>query len=315
MAKVTKIMNAKQTNVTWQEALKGFLFFKQAQGISKTTADDYKQHISRFFERFPDAWQSAALKSSVMEYMSDDIKPATFNLRLIYLKAFFKWCIDEGYMEENPLKDFKRRKAQPRIVDVPEEILQKLLKLPNETTFAGLRDYAMIMFTLDTGIRPKEAMSLTIEDFDLKHNIVTVPADVAKTRTARSLPILPPTADAIHRLIRARHPAWGSAIPVFCSCEGTCLSRHTWRHRLNEYSEKLGTKVRPYDLRHAFALLYLRNGGHAFGLQKTLGHTDISMTKRYVNLSGNDLQEAHRQASPLNRLISAKKKERVRTIV
>jgi len=55
-------------------------------------------------------------------------------------------------------------------------------------------------------------------------------------------------------------------------------------------------------------LLYLRGGGNAFGLQKTLGHSDMNMSKKYVNLSGTDLQEAHETASPLNRLIDNKKR-------
>ncbi len=74
------------------------------------------------------------------------------------MKAFFEWAVREQYVEENPLTDFKKRKAQPRIVDLAEENLQKLMVLPNQATFAGLRDFALLMFTLDTGIRPKEAI-------------------------------------------------------------------------------------------------------------------------------------------------------------
>ncbi len=86
------------------------------------------------------------------------------------------------------------------------------------------------------------------------------------------------------------------------------MNTQTWGDRLELYSKELGVKIRPYDLRHSFALLYLRNGGNAFGLQKELGHVDISMTKRYVNLSGNDLQDIYKTASPLNRLINNKKR-------
>lgn len=87
--------------------------------------------------------------------MSDNIKPATYNIRRAYLKTFFQWSIDEGYIDENPLEGFKKRKTQGRIIDVPKDILTKLLKLPNIKTFAGLRDYSLIVFTLDTGVRPK----------------------------------------------------------------------------------------------------------------------------------------------------------------
>ena len=298
MAKrVSTISKTYSTSTSWQEGLEAFLFWKQAQGLSKTTIGDYKRHVNYYFKRFPESWGSTSLKKCIIEYMADDLKPASFNLRLIYLKAFFNYCIKEGYVEENPLQDFKKRKAQGRIVDVPEDTLQKLISLPNHSTYTGLRDYAMILFTLDTGIRPKEALNLTIDDFDLKHNLATIPADKAKTRTARSLPLLLPTTEAINRLIKVRYEGWDADLPVFCSCEGTTLNTQTWGDRMEFYSKQIGTKIRPYDLRHAFALLYLRNGGHAFGLQKTLGHAHISMTRRYVNLSGDDLADSRRTAS------------------
>jgi len=40
--------------------------------------------------------------------------------------------------------------------------------MPDKTTFAGLRDYTMLLLTLDTGIRPKEALSLQVDDINLR---------------------------------------------------------------------------------------------------------------------------------------------------
>jgi site-specific recombinase XerD len=296
----------------WEEVLGEFLLLKQAQGLSKTTLNDYKDHVRRFFKRFPYSWGNPDLKKSLIEYLADDVKPATFNLRLIYVKAFLEYCVNENYLQENPLKDFKKKKANGRIVEIEEDILQKLLTLPDQETFTGLRDYALLIFTLDTGIRPKEALTLTEDDFDLKHCIVNIPENKSKTRVSRSLPMLNHTADIIGQLIKAHFDGWSKDRPVFCTCEGLYLNRNTWGDRLEIYSKKLGVKIRPYDLRHVFALMYLRNGGHAFGLQKMLGHTDISMTRRYVNLSGNDLKETHRNASPLNSLVTNSKKGRIR---
>ena len=300
-------------NVNWEEALQGFLFWKQAQGLSKTTLNDYERHAEMFFKRFPNSWQSDDLRRCLLEYMADDIKPATYNLRLIYLRAFFQWCITEGYLVDNPLKDFKRRKAPGRIVDLSEDTLKELLQLPDQSTFAGLRDYALILLTLDTGIRPKEAFALKDDHIDLKHLLIVIPAEAAKTRVERTLPIMPTTAEILRKLVRTIQSVWGEGVSVFCTCEGRSMTRHTWNDRMQFYSKKLGVKVRPYDLRHSFAVIYLRNGGHAFGLQNTLGHTDIQMTKKYVNITGSDLRTSHTKASPINTLVT-KNKKRIRNI-
>ncbi|NLZ51754.1 MAG: site-specific integrase, partial [Thermoanaerobacteraceae bacterium] len=64
-----------------------------------------------------------------------------------------------------------------------------------------------------------------------------------------------------------------------------------------------GYKITPYDLRHSFALLYLRNGGNVFTLQRTLGHTDLNMTKRYLALTGEDLKVEHEKATPVSDIV------------
>ncbi len=73
--------------------------------------------------------------------------------------------------------------------------------------------------------------------------------------------------------------------------------------RFTKYSKQLGRKVTAYDLRHTFAIMFLRNGGDPFSLQKMLGHADLSMTKRYVAIAKEDLEAAHSVASPVNQLM------------
>lgn len=319
MAKVRRI-DDRVLYETWQQALDDFILFKQGQGLSKTTIDDYQQHINRFFKRYPNAWPKlssnnvsactetssildSSLKPSVLDYLSQPVSPATFNLRREYLKVFFSWLITEAVISDNPLNGIKKRYDEGKIRQVDKNTLTKLLNLPNQQTFAGLRDYCLLLLTLDTGIRPGEAIQLSIEDIDLASNTITVRAGVSKTRRVRHLPISQVAAKAIRKLINARHPAWNTNTPVFCSYEGKPLKRNGWYQRLALYSKKLGVKVNPYSLRHTFAVMYLKAGGNAFSLQHTLGHSDMQMTKRYVYLTNQDLADVHRVASPLNSLI------------
>ena len=164
--------------------------------------------------------------------MGEKIKPATYNLKLNYLGAFFKWCVEEGCMLGNPLHDFKRRKATGRVVVIPEKILQQLLELPDLKTYAGLRDYVLMLLTMNAGIRPKEAFSLMIEHLDLAQRTVHITPEFDKTRRGRVLPISPVTAEVIQTLIRVRPPEWNDQVPVFCTYEGKSFNRNAWNDRM-----------------------------------------------------------------------------------
>ncbi|OPY57240.1 MAG: hypothetical protein A4E55_01783 [Pelotomaculum sp. PtaU1.Bin035] len=48
MAKSKVLSVKKQRFVTWREVLEGFLFWRQAQGLSETTINDYRTHVNIF---------------------------------------------------------------------------------------------------------------------------------------------------------------------------------------------------------------------------------------------------------------------------
>jgi len=79
---------------SWESFLELFLFERKAEGKAPRTIYAYKTHITSFFKRFPRALRSEKdLRTSILKYFSDDIKPATFNLRRVYLKAFFDFLV------------------------------------------------------------------------------------------------------------------------------------------------------------------------------------------------------------------------------
>ena len=80
---------------TWQELLEEFLTFKRAQGRSPRTLQDYDGTVNLFFKRYPLAWNSPNLKMHLMDFLTKSKCPATYNIRLAYLKCFFSWLVDE----------------------------------------------------------------------------------------------------------------------------------------------------------------------------------------------------------------------------
>jgi integrase/recombinase XerD len=65
-------------------------------------------------------------------------------------------------------------KTETRIVNIDEDALGKLVSAPNLNTFAGIRDYALILLQLDTGIRPKEALTLIETDVCFNPMLVNI---------------------------------------------------------------------------------------------------------------------------------------------
>lgn len=298
--------NGHRSTSSWKDVFEFFLLFKRSQGVSERTLDDYRDHIPRFFESTrADMSDSEALRMAVIKYFADSaaLAPATYNTRRKELKSFFSWAVSEQIIESDPMAGIKTRKEDDVPRSVEEDVIRRLLALPDQRTFAGLRDYALLILTLDTGIRPKEALALRLRDFDFANLLVTIRAEIAKTRVTRVLPISAVTAHSIRRLLKVRHPEWPDDGPVFCNQDGQPLNRASWDRRLRNYSRTLGVTVRPYYLRHSFALYYLRHGGNAFGLQKTLGHTTMTMTRRYVSLTTEDLRDQHNVASPVKALV------------
>ena len=151
-------------------------------------------------------------RQSCLEYLTRYENPYSYNQRIAYLKCFWDWCISEDLIpgEKHPLAGLKKRKVQGRIVQLEEREVARLLKQPDLTRYTGIRDHALMCLQIDTGIRPNEALQLVPDDFKADKQEITVRAETAKTRQARTLPISAPTAKEILTLLQVRPKEWGN---------------------------------------------------------------------------------------------------------
>lgn len=296
--------------LSWNDHLAVFALTIKAQGKAPRTIKDYLYHVGRFFTRFPDALESPEKgKLAVLSFLADEgISPTEFNHRRVYVGQFFQWLIGEGHVARNPFDGIKKRKEPGRIVDVDMDTIAALLDLPDRSTWTGKRDYALMLFSVDTATRPGESLQLQPADFDLARAEVTIPAHVSKTRTPRTLPMSAQTVKAIREFLDIRHPSWKASVPVFCSQDGLRMSENSWCHRMKAYAERLGKPITPYTLRHAAATLLLRSGANAFAVQALLGHTTPYMTQRYIHLVSSDLKDQHARFSPIGQIVGERQR-------
>lgn len=285
-----------------------FLKFKKAQGLADRTYLDYVKTLNEFIEKvsLENPTNSKVLQEKLLEYFNfySSKSPTTYNIKYAYINAFFNWALNNGYFESNILRETglrKRRDDNTDIKHLSENVVEKLLKVMDVTTYTGLRDYATTILTLDTGIRPSEIFQLTEDDVHFSENYIHVSKYIAKTRTGRDLIISPQTVVILQKFLSHKPPEFGNRL--FYSCEGRPMSTDSWAHRLYYYGDKIDASITPYSLRHTFAIMFLRNGGNVFALQKAMGHRRISTTEIYIRLAETDMREQHRKASPVNNFV------------
>lgn len=290
--------------------MENFILSRKANGFAPRTLKEYTWHIRKFFATIPEAWTggTASMKTAVLRYMSPTppLGPVAHNHRKKFLGCFFSWCVQEGALAENPMGAVKYRRETPRIGRGSiDDVLKVLSSLGACDAFTSARDRALILFQLDTGIRPKEALSLLPGDIGEDFDLARIRPEEAKTREPRTVFVSETTSSALRGLMAQRPEGWGCTVPVFCSWKGEPMSSHAWGHRFKKLGAAVGVTVSPYDLRHLFALSYLRNGGNLLSLRATMGHHTLSTTERYVALALDDLKDAHAAASPVSRAMGA----------
>ena len=61
------------------------------------------------------------------------------------MRVFFEWAVNEGLVPSSPMTGITKRKENdvPRLVD--EEVMKRLLRLPDMSRFAGLRDLSLMV--------------------------------------------------------------------------------------------------------------------------------------------------------------------------
>lgn len=300
MSKVSKL---KPKVADLRGALEEFLLHKAGDAAAQRTLADYRYHVNAFLAAYPNLPDYEALRKAVVEYLARPVSPTTRNIRLRYLKAFFNWCVGQGYLPANPTSGIRRAKEDlDNVRHVSLEDVKKLLAAPDKKTYCGLRDYCLMLVQIDTGARPGELFQVRVDDLNLEAREIHIRPEAAKTRVGRTLPISPYTTQALQKFLKVRPEWWGDDVPLFATEHGGSLTDSQWDKRLAKHCKKAGVKVTPYGLRHSFAISFLKAANDPFALQKMLGHKSLAMTRRYVRLTQQDVREAHEKASPVAKL-------------
>ncbi len=293
-------------------AARAFEVFCWAKGLSPRTVKTYGDGLRKLTDFLigthghdPTLPTRAELRSFIVHLADSGLSRASVAIHVRSLKAFFSYLSQDGYLRDNPMDGIpipKTGRSAPVALAQPD--VRGLLAAARGPSWFDIRNTAMLMTFLDTGMRLAELISLDLED-------VNLPEWRIRIRNGKgSKERIVFVGRGLHRILRrwlqVRGPLHESSA-LFITRSG---HRHDSRNveriieRIAKKAGLNGTRVTPHIFRHTFAVNYVRNGGDAFSLRRLLGHSDIRTTEIYVDMVGEDLRKAHAKASPLDRLLT-----------
>ncbi|WP_448160697.1 tyrosine-type recombinase/integrase [Bacillus cereus] len=244
-------------------------------------------------------WQQRDVEELILK-SKQLMKVTTINTRLRALRSFYNFLDKNKLIDKNPMKNIKLlRDRQKTIETLDNQEIEKLIKtIRQQKTFVGFRDEVILLVFLDTGVRLSELVGINVED--VRHNKLIIRR--TKNLFERTVYLSDTTQERLESYIKVRGEV--ATNKLFISQDNKELNPHSIQTRLTKYGKeaKISKRVSPHTFRHTMAKRMIVSGLDAFSLMHLLGHTDITVTKRYVNLWGQDLEQKHKEYGALKGL-------------
>ncbi len=295
------------------QAIEDFAEAKKAKRLSPNTLNDYSITFRKFQAFFPADPPLAEITARQVRGFLNSLEGLSKKTVLNHhtaLSSLWHWAVNEEICSENIIRrveppDPETRRVKPfkrhevvAMLDAVEHSIPYSRLGKKECTHAlpnTLRDRAILMCLVDTGIRASELGNLRTKD--LSGGELSVFGKGAKERV---VPISIETEKAIEQYLNKERSGSAPASRLFTTREGGEMDRHAIRLLIYRVSERARVvDAHPHRFRHTFAINFLRNGGDPYSLQMILGHSTMDMVKTYLALAQADLIAAHQKASPV----------------
>ena len=253
-------------------------------GKSANTVDGYRRYAQRFFTSVGNKpLKDITLMDFQLWEMSLKSSDNSKRVAVGAIKSLFSFAKELGVISSNLGILVKSPKAKNRLA---ERILteEEVKKLKDATT--NLRDRLIIRLLYAGGLRVSELCNLKWRDLKARKEgggQITVFGKGDKTRVVL-------VGAGVWRDIQELKDNAKKDDPVFVSGKGGHLCRSMVFHIVKNAAKKakIEGNVSPHWLRHSHASHSLDRGAPIHLLQKTLGHSSVAITEKYLHAKPTD---------------------------
>ncbi len=273
---------------TWKEAVERW--YAGAEGRDKERDKERLTWFAEYLDITPLDSITPEIIEKLRTVRAAEASPATANrymalLRMILRKAHREW----DWTERAPtVPMFRLETAEPRFLTQAQ--FQKLKsKLPPHLK-------ALAEFSVETGLRMRNATGLTWAQVDLRRKLLVIPAARAKAGETIAIPL----SEAALRVLKAKKGEHETHVFTFREkpvddCNGAAFKKA---------AKAAGVPwLRWHDLRHTWASWHIQAGTPPHVLQELGGWKSYEMVRRYAHLSTEHLRAfaEHGQGTPRRR--------------
>ena len=274
-----------------KEIANAYLKVLKLANKSSATIDKYRWFLEKFLLDCPKNLDEL-VDEDVRTWLIDrfgDKKKGTQGLALSILSSFFKFCLNEEYIERTLTKNRWRPHLPQSLPKYLNE--HELARVKLQAERLSLRDRAIIAFMVSSGCRRAEVVGLNIDNIDLAERTAQV---LGKGKKLREVHFSEETALHLSEYLRD-HPRNQSALFI------NKFNQRLGAPGIYSLCRKLGIKaglqqnLSPHCCRHTFATTMLARGAELEFIGEELGHRDLNTTRVYARIPSEEIMSEYRK--------------------
>jgi integrase/recombinase XerC len=309
-------------------------YLRYERNASPHTLRNYQKDLEQFVEYLSPpgekpitlhAVDHLVIREFIGHLHDRELKKTSVARKLASLRSFFKYCVRERLLRDNPARLVATPKLPKRLPSVltaeemnnfldglgqiqpgatrPQKAKAQTKYVMEEDRLLIKRDRAILELLYASGLRVSELTGLNLADIDRREQTVRV---LGKGRKERIVPYGSKAQTALEAywpvrdqwLKRAAHKPDYEA--VILNHFGRRLTTRMVLNIVKKYVRAANSNwdMHPHSLRHAFATHLLGDGADLRAIQEMLGHASLSTTQKYTHATIEQLMSVYDKAHP-----------------
>jgi integrase/recombinase XerD len=289
-------------SLEWRQSFRNFeTYLRLEKSLSENSVEAYLNDVEKLERHFKETGRDIRpaevtyldLKAFLSWYGTDNQNARTQSRTLSGIRAFYKYLLIEGEIDENPATLIESPKIGlklPEVLSVSE--IDSMIAQIDLSKQEGHRNKAIIETLYGCGLRVSELVNLRLTDIHYGEEFVVVTGKGNKQR------LVPVSGKALKEIDIYKHyrnqlPAIHDQNILFLNRRGSRLTRAMIFTMIKDLAAKAGIRknISPHTFRHSFATHMIEAGADLRAVQEMLGHESILTTEIYTHIDRSFLRD------------------------